>query len=218
MVDVDIIATDRVGTGYLSTTFSDPSDLAIIYRKWIFGDGIVIEGPNLQTINHTYYNYGNYEVRLIAQTELEQYSVIKKDFIIVNEVVPIPNFIIAQSFDLESGCYWRLYFDLSYHLIFEDNLNIYRSKEKLVRLGKWQFIDINRKNCTMRIGSFSEFYKEIEIVKIDNSNPILVYETKTEILTDSSMKIDDLKIWSVEKDLKEYYKSYRGRAGYLDSL
>ena len=54
----DISCDERVGDGYLSTTFYDPTIMTVDFRKWIFGDGVVVEGSGLSTINHTYYDPG----------------------------------------------------------------------------------------------------------------------------------------------------------------
>jgi PKD repeat protein len=218
MAQPDIIATNRTGSGYLSTTFSDPTDYAIIYRKWVFGDGVVIEGAGLQTINHTYYQPGEYDVTLVAQTFTDQYSVNKSKFVVVDVYYPVPGFIISQSMDADSGEYWRLYFDQSFHLVFEDNRNIIRSKDPAVEPGRWSFIDFNRNTCKMKVGTFSYYIKELEVVKLDNLNPLTISETKTDILPNSTMKIDELKIWAVNKDTTQYYKDNRGKAGYLDTL
>jgi PKD repeat protein len=218
MAQPDINVTYRTGSGYLSTTFSDPTDMEIIYRKWIFGDGIVLEGGTLQMINHTYYYPGEYTVTLIAQTSTDQYSVTKDKFIIVDVYAPTPDFIISQSFDLDSGCYWRLYFDQDFYLIFEDNDSIFRSKDRVVEPGRWMFVDFNRNTQKMYVGSYSYYRKELEVVRYINSSPISVSATGTEVLPNSTMKMDELRIWSVNVDTVPYYVAGRGRAGYLDTL
>ena len=218
MAQPDIIATYRTGSGYLSTTFSDTTDYAIIYRKWIFGDGVVIEGADLQTINHTYFYPGEYDVTLVAQTISDQYSVNKSKFIVVNTYIPVPNFILAQSMDADSGEYWRIYFDQEFNIVFEDNRTIIRSKTPVIEPGKWSFVDFNRNTGKFKIGTFSYYVKEVEVVKLANLNPLVVAETSTTVLPNSTMKIDELKIWSVDKDTTQYYKDNRGRAGYLDTL
>jgi hypothetical protein len=218
MVQPDIIATYRAGSGYLTTTFSDPTDMTIIHRKWAFGDGVTIEGGGFQYINHTYYYPGEYTVILTAQTGTDEYLVTKNNFIIVDVYTPIPDFIIAQSFDRTSGCYWRLYFDQSFHLVFEDNDIIFRSRDNIVEPGKWAFVGFNRNTGKMYIGNFSYYLKEIEVIRYENSNPITFSSTWTDILPNSTMKMDELKIWGVSKDISTNYAEGRGRAGYLDTL
>jgi PKD repeat protein len=218
MIQPDIIATYRTGSGYLSTTFSDPTDLDITHRKWIFGDGIIIEGSGLQTINHTYYHPGEYEVTLIAQSGIDQYSKIKSAYIIVDKYIPVPDFVIAQSFDRDSGSYWRLYLDQSFHMVFEDNENIFRSRNKIAEPGNWIFIEFNRNTRKMHVGSFSYYLKELDVIKFENNNPLIFSDTRTDILLNSTMKMDELRIWSVNKDVAPYYAEGRGKAGYLDTL
>jgi len=218
MAQPDILATYRTGSGYLSTTFSDPTDLTIVHRKWIFGDGVTLEGSSLQTINHTYYYPGTYDVTLIAETSSEQFSVTRNDFIIVDTYVPIPDFILSQSFDGDTGNYWRFYFDQDFYLVFEDNNNIFRSKNKVAQPGKWIFIDFNRATGKMRVGSYSYYVKEIEVIRYDNESPISFSGTWTDVLPNSTMKMDEFKIWSINKDATLDYTQNRGKAGYLNNL
>lgn len=218
MAAPDIIATNRVGTGYLSTIFSDPTDYPITYRKWIFGDGIVLEGTGLPVVNHTYYYPGVYEVRLIDQTVSNQYSVIKTNYITVNEYYPIPNFIIAQSFDSASGCYWRFYFDQYFYLVFEDESNIYKSKEIIARSNLWVFVDFHRETEKMYMGSYYTNIQEIDIIKSANTNPVTVTSSKFELVPNSTMKLDELRMWSEDINTAPYYTQGRGRAGYLASI
>lgn len=218
MAQPDIQATYRTGSGYLSTTFSDPTDWVITHRKWDFGDGVILEGSSLQTINHTYYYPGIYDVILVAQTATDQITVTRKSFIVVDTYLPIPDFILSQSFDGSTGNYWRFYFDQYFHLVFEDNYTVYRSKDKVAQAGKWLFIDFDRSSGKMRLGSYSYYVKEIEVIKYDNTNPISFSGTWTDIAPNSTLKMDEFKIWSISKDATLDYTQNRGRAGYLNSL
>lgn len=223
MAEFDFDATHRVGTGYVSTTFSTEWDPSVVSRKWIFGDGTVIEGSTLEQINHTYYEPGEYDVTMIVRTSIgvygeEQFSVTKSKFIIVSTYTPIPEFIIAQSFDTVSGEYWRLYFDQDFYLVFEDNANILRTKYSVVSPGKWMYIEFDRRSGKMKIGYFSYYIKEFDVVRYENINPLTFSESGTQILLNSTMKIDELRIWSVSKDTVSDYVNSRGRAGYLDTL
>ena len=223
MAEFDFDATQRVGTGYVSTTFITEYDPEVISRKWIFGDGSMYEGNTLEMINHTYYIPGEYHVTLIVRTRVgvygeEQYSVTKCKFIKVSAYTPITEFIIAQSFDTVSGEYCRLYFDQDFYLVFEDNANIFRTRYSVVSPGKWMYIDFDRRSGKMKIGYFSYYIKEFEVVRYENLNPMTFTETGTQILLNSTMKIDEFRIWSVSKDTVSDYTNSRGRAGYLDTL
>lgn len=216
-MDPDVEATVRVGDGYLSTTFTDIGTIPITFRKWIFGDGEIIEGPGYSTINHTYYSSGEYDVILIAQTGTVQFSVTKEKFIIVNEYRPIPNFIISQSFDTDTGRYWRFYLDQSFNIVYENNDFFFRSKNRVVDPNKWSLLEFHMGENKMYVGTFSTPRIEVKIIKIPNNSPLTPIEIKSQIATNSQMKIDELKIWQGEKDLNSYYIETRGRAGYLDN-
>lgn len=215
-MDPDIEATVRVGNGYLSTTFTDIATIPVTFRKWIFGDGEIVEGSGYSTINHTYYSSGEYDVILIDQTGTIQYSVTKEKFIIVNEYRPIPDFIISQSFDTSTGRYWRFYLDQSFNLVFEDNDFYFRSKNKVINPNKWSLLEFHMGENKMYVGTISVPRTTVDIIKIPNSSPLTPTEIKSQIATNSQMKIDELKIWSEERNLLSYYIETRGRAGYLD--
>jgi len=218
MAQPDITATERIGLGYLTTTFNDPTDLIVINRKWIFGDGVVVEGEGLASIHHTYYYPGKYKVILIAQTDSEQFTVKKEDFITIDIYKPVTNFIIAQSFDRDSGQYWRFYFDQDLFLVFEDNTKIFRSREKVAEINKWMFVNFDRSSHKMWAGGFSYYIKELRVIVFDNNNPLSVTESKTDILPDSTMKIDEFRVWSKTKSPIPFYTEGRGKAGYLNTL
>lgn len=216
-MDPDIEATFRVGNGYLSTTFTDIGTVPIIFRKWIFGDGEIIEGNGYSTINHTYYSAGEYDVILIVQTGIIQFSITKEKFIIVNEYRPIPEFIISQSFDTVSGRYWRFYLDQTFNLVYENNDFYFRSKNKIVNPNKWTLLEFHMGEDKMYVGTFSTPRIAVKTIKIPNTNPLTPNEIKSQIATNSQMKLDELKIWLGDKDLTSYYIETRGRAGYLNN-
>lgn len=103
-------------------------------------------------------------------------------------------------------------------MVFEDNVNIFRTKYSVVTPGKWMYIDFDRRTGKMKIGYFSYYIKEFEVVQYENLNPMAFSETGTQILPNSTMKIDEFRIWSVSKNTDLDYIKSRGRAGYLDTL
>lgn len=219
MILPDIINLDNiVGEGYLSTIFKDPSDLPIIYRKWIFGDGTSIEGPGLDIVYYTYYYPGEYDIALIARTDTEQYVVKKEKLVIVNELKVVPHFIIIQSFNKDTQEYWRLYIDNDFYVVFENNNFVFRSTEKIKDLGKWKFVAFDNVNQKMYLGDYSYFLREINLIRMVNTSPLVASKTKTEVAPNSSITLDELIIWNGTVDLKKYYVETRGRAGYLDNL
>lgn len=218
MIQPTITVENRIGDGYLSTIFYDSGTLPVIFRKWIFGDGVVIEGGEMAVVPHTYYIPGIYDVILVAQTENQQYTDIQEGLIIVNEKKHEPLFVIAQSFDLASGKYWRFYFDSLLYLIFEDEEKVYRSRYRVAEINKWTFVEFHRHTHKMYAGNFSSPRLELEVVTLDNTSPVVVGSSMLQVLADSTMKIDELKVWAVEKDVSDSYVICRGKAGYLDNF
>jgi PKD repeat protein len=215
----DFSVSNKVGDNFNTVTFTDSSSGTITERQWILGDGTVI-GGNLTVVKHTYVQPGEYDVTLVARDVLvnpvDQNAKTITDCVIVNEIRPTPSFIITQSFEHTTGAYWRFYLDTSFYLVFENNLYIYRSLDRVADISKWAFVAYDVISEKMYAGSFFNYLEEIEHIRTINSSPIGSYESFTEIATQSQMKIDELKIHGIEKDLFEYFKEARGRAGYLD--
>jgi PKD repeat protein len=214
-VAADFIVSNRVADSFNTVVFTDMSTGAITARKWILGDGTVVDG-NDTTVKHTYSVPGKYAVTLIVQDAVDQNSITKTDYITVNFIKPAPSFIIMQSFDDLSGEYWRLYIDVWFHIVYETPLYIYRSKNVEIEIREWSFIQFDPISEKMFLGSYINSFKEIITHKMANTSPIVPGDTKTEIAVNSTLKIDELMIWSVSKDLVGYYNGTRGKAGYLD--
>lgn len=216
-INADFTVDGRVGEGFSTVTFTDASTGTITLRKWILGDGTVVEG-NETIVKHTYRAFGKYDVVLVASNTTEQDTETKDEYIIVNELRPIPNLIIMQSFEPTVNTYWRLYLDTDFHLVYETDEYIYRSGDKVVNIKKWVFVEFDVTSEKMYVGSYVSNRKEIACSKYSNTSPLPIEVLLTEIAPQSNLKLDELKVWGVEKNFYDYCKSLRGRAGYLDSL
>jgi PKD repeat protein len=215
----DFTVSSKVGDNFNTVTFTDASTGTISERLWILGDGTTI-GGNETIVKHTYTAPGSYDVTLVARdglySSIEQNAKIVTGCVIVNEIRPTPRFIIMQSFEASTGAYWRFYFDTSFYLIFENNQYIYRSRDRIAEVRKWAYVQFDVLSEKMYAGSFFNHYEEIQYERTVNTSPIGSAESLTEIASQSHMKLDELKVFGREKDLSEYFKSVRGRAGYLD--
>lgn len=207
----------RIGDGFLSIRLDDASSGSITSRKWIFGDGTEVDG-NLTQIKHTYRSPGRYTVSLVARNASEQDTETKEDYFIVNPPPPvISRFVIAQSFDKDSGEYWRFYLDRDRYLIYENRIFIYRSSEPVININKWTFLEFHAETEKMYTAGYDNFREEIAVQKSSNTSPIInIPETLTQVADRCTLKLDELKVYAVERDPKEYYKTYRQRAGDLD--
>ncbi len=213
----DFSVSGSVGDNVHSCVFTDASTGSVQYRKWLFGDGFVSEGNDLQ-LSHTYYVPGTYSVTLVVGNLTEQVSITKSDFIIVNNVKPVPSFIIMQSFDKASGRYWKFYFDKNLKLYFENNDYVFSSKQPVLNIGKWTLVEFHPNTMKFYIGSYGINRREIaaDLVYVSN-NPTFPY-TITEILPNSTMKIDELRIVGREENLEDYFRIYRPKAAFLDTM
>ncbi len=211
----EFTASVRVGDGFLSVIFVDDSVGTIVSRKWIFGDGTVIEG-NETAVLHTYREPGTYDVILVIQDATDQHSEVKEGYIVVNAVYPEPDFSIISSFSLVLGRYWKLYLDATLHLVFEREDILYRSVDPVIGLKEWAFIEYHPDSFTAYVGTASQFRSEREMAPQFTPSPAAIVSDLTEVVANSTMKIDELKIWTKDVDLKAYYLSLVGQAGFLD--
>lgn len=214
-VAADFAVSNRAADRFNTVVFTDASTGAITGRKWILGDGTVFDG-NDTTVKHTYTVPGRYTVTLVVQDSVDQDSETKTDYIIVNDVAPTPDFVIMQTFEASSGAYWRFYIDAQLHLVYETPQYVYRSSDKVINIKQWAMVQFDPVSEKMYMGTFFGNYKVIPCNKTTNVAPTVPVSTKTEVAVQSTIKIDELMVWSTAKNLRDYHISTRGKAGYLD--
>lgn len=218
MLLANFTSINRVGDGVATVTFYDDSSGGIITnRKWIFGDGYVLDG-NETTATHLYAYPGTYTVTLVVSDSFAQASVIKEGYVVVNEVHSRPSFNIAEGFSYSNDEYWRFYFDSMLHLVYEDKDYIYKSENPVTEVGKWTLVEFHAGSDRMYVGTYNNVRSEVLVAKSVNSSPFVLNENISHIARDSTIKIDELKVWLGDKRLSEYYYDTRNRAGYLDNL
>lgn len=215
-IAADFTASARYGVDALSVIFTDASVGTVSRRKWITGDGSVLDTVDTQ-IAYTYRTPGIYSPILVVRNSYEQASVVKTDYIKINRTLPRSDFVIMKSFSAELSKYWMLYFDLDGYLYFETESQIRKSMRPLFTLRKWMFIEVHTGDPKIYFATGKTFRYEAEMVISINPSPLTEYETGTYLCPNSSMKIDELKIWSKEIDLKNYYATTSFTANFLDS-
>ena len=212
----DFSATSRVGMEPLIVTFTDSSTGTITSRKWIMGDGTTYEG-NDTSIVHTYAIHGKYDVILVVQDGTDQDTEIKEDYVIVNELYIDPNFVIAQSMTVVDEEYWKFYFDIDRHLVFESQDFVYRSADPVLVMKKWTLVEFHSGGDKMYVGTYNTIRREVPMSVSVNNSPIGVNAVMFQIAPQSTIKVDELKIWYKEVNLRDYYYETRGQAGNLDA-
>ncbi|MBD3260099.1 MAG: PKD domain-containing protein [Candidatus Altiarchaeales archaeon] len=214
-ITADFTANVRVGTGTLSVTFTDSSVGAITSRKWILGDGTVVDG-NQTVVNHTYKD-GKFDVTLVVQDGAEQDSETKTDYVIVDVLYAQPSLVIAQSWSQVDNEYWKLYIDDQRRLVYENESYIYRTVSAAVNVNKWTLIEFHPGRNVFYVGTYNSVRTRMDTYTSLNTSPDTPTTDVLEILPSTTMKIDEFKIWSRDVDLKDYYYETRGKAGNLDT-
>lgn len=216
-ITVDFEVSSRVGNGYLNAVFTDISTGTIVSRKWILGDGTVIEGNETQ-ISYTYKVPGIYTVSLVAFDGTEQVTEIKTNYIYVNEIYDVPKINIIESYHQPTGKYWKLYFSSEGYFIYEDQDKIYRSEDVVLNIKRWTFIELHGLSKTLYLGTGTGGREKLNMLVFDNTAPDTVTETITKVCSDCTLKTDELLIWKKYIDLEEYFNNLRGRLINIDRL
>lgn len=207
--------SDRVGDGVLTVYFQDTSVGPITSRKWVLGDGTVVEG-NETEVGYTYTTPGMYSVTLVVSDGTSQDSKTLEDYIVVNAVYHVPQLNFIESCHEPTGRYWRLYIDADGYLVYEDQYKIYRSEHRVLQVKRWTFLEFHSGSKTMYIGTGQSPRTMLTTTVSDNMDPVVVTETRTSVCRYSTMKIDELTIWKEDRDLASYFRDLRGRAILLD--
>jgi len=215
MAVADFTATGRVGDGVAVVTFNDSSTGTILSRKWILGDGTVVEG-NLTTLSHTYGSPGAYDVTLVVQDSTTQDSKTRVGYVVVNEVHSRPSFVIAESLGYTEDEYWRFRLDSELHLVYEDKDYMYRSVDPVASVAKWALVEFHAGANEMYAGTYSTVRRKVASAKSVNPSPPMLNANVFYIAPNSTIKLDEFMIWYGEKNLKDYYYLTRPAAGLLD--
>jgi len=211
----DFNISDRVGEGFLSVLFTDNSVGNPTSYKWIFGDGDVAQGPESAVV-HTYEEPGRYTVILVVDDGVDQESIIKEDLIIVNRVHCVPQFVIAESNEQDANLYWKYYVDDQMRLVFENQDVIVRSVNPVVNLNEWTLVEYHPFIEKMFVATSSVFRKEENTFKVLNGSPLVPDGVSFQVAKNSTMQIDELKIWKKYVSLSDYYSDTRSKAALLD--
>jgi PKD repeat protein len=97
-------ATNNIGFSPLEVAFQNTTKFAASY-EWNFGDGSPVSTEASPV--HTYTAIGTYTVSLKATNETGDSTVVKADFVAVNEREPLPDGEKLYGGNMESGSFWH---------------------------------------------------------------------------------------------------------------
>jgi len=215
MATAGFTATNRVGDGIATVTFNDASTGTIVSRKWILGDGTVVEG-NLTSVVHTYTEPGEYDVILVVEDASSQDTLTRTGYVVVNEEHPSPEFVIAEGMSYSDVEYWRFRLDSQLRLVYEDYNYVHTSVEQVATIGNWSLVEFHAGANGMYAGTYDIIRRALTVAKTVNASPPALNDNLFRMATNSTIKIDEFKIWLGEKRLKDYYYETRAMAGVLD--
>jgi len=216
-ITANLTADITLGRAPLVVTFTNTSVGAITSTVYDFGDGASTDYETTSAV-HVYTEPGIYTVKLIVKNDIEEDVKILDSYIVVEEKVEEPDFVILLSENSDTNEYWKFYVDLDKHLIFETHEYVWRSVDPIIYIHRWTFVMFNKSEEKMYISSARSKLKIVPSTKSVNTTPIIPSSKKIYVVPNSTMKIDELQVWSKDVDFSNYTQSLRGIAGRLDDL
>jgi len=200
-VSADFSASSRVSTAPFSVIFTDTSTgPGITSRSWDFGDGVTYDTTS-SVFSYAYESAGLYTVSLTVTDGTDSDTKTKTNYIAVNPDTAAPSMIIAKSDSKGEKKYWNFYIDQEGHLIFENEQVTHRSIDKIIDIDKWTFVQYNLGENKMYAGDPNNFVREIKIITTPTSSPESPANKRLYSAFNSSLIIDELKIWYGDQDL-----------------
>lgn len=213
-VVANFIASPQEGYSPLAVQFTSTSTGGpIIYYKWHFGDGNIAEGdPNPL---HVYKTPDIYSVILEISGNVNSDSIIKYEYVIVNEFSPPSENIIVESYDNDNDQNWKFFVDADLHLVFTIGENTYKSGLPVIDTGTWTLVEFHPGQNRMYVSTVDNGRKRVPCFKIFTGDVETFVGKKILVAENTSMKIDELRVLKKEVDLTDYFRELRGHVFYL---
>lgn len=209
--------TTREGFVPLTVSFQDLTTGGTpVYWRWTFGDGAQVE--NVANPSHTYTKEGIYNVILyVRDASSNESTEIKSQYIIANGVYVLSENTIIQS--QKSGSpnkYWRFYIDENLHIVFRHNNLLYKTIDPAAILDKWMLVEFHPGDNFIFLATAEQPRKIIPSETVDMGSTPAVSNDRIFVVKNSSMRIDELKMWRREENLLSYYRSLKAQAFLLE--
>lgn len=205
-------ATNREGSDPLTVSFTDESEGGpVTFWRWTFGDGTMVEGQ--QNPTHTYTEPGIYNVTLYVSSATEEASTTQSQYVIVNPVYYQSENLIIQSQEASTDRYWRFYADADGHLIFQDGQRIYKTENPVIQQGVWTLVEYHAGDHYIYATVGADRRRQwVSSHPITLGTAPTVQNDRLFVAENSSMEIDELRVWSREVDLEDDFRANRVRA------
>jgi hypothetical protein len=182
---------------------------------WNYGDGSRASYIFNPPPSHVYPSSNVYSVSLTVSNGMYSDTIIKYNYIIINELQASSESIIIESFENSSSRDWKFYVDDMGHLSFDIGADTFRSTNPVVNLGVWTLVEFHPGRNKMYVASVGNGRKEVPCYLSTTGSTGMHMEDKIYIAENSNMKIDELKVTKKDLNLDSYFRSLQGTVYYL---
>ena len=209
----DFSVSIQQGYNPLSVVFSFTGTGTPTYYKWIFGDGGYAE--NVSSTTYTYNTAGVFSPVLMVSDGYTQDMITKYNYIAVNQTYVDSQNIVIESFENSGSRDWKFYVDSNMHLVFSSGINIWISNNPVINLGVWTLIEFHPGSNRMYVSTVNNGRVQIPCSLITAGLTGMNTSYQTLVCENSDMKIDELKIRSIDDNLDTYFRNLQGTVYYL---
>jgi PKD repeat protein len=185
------------------------------YFKWHYGDGDSAE--NIENTQHTYIKPGIYSPILEIRKNSDFDALTKNNYIIVNQPLSESENIIIESYQNNGSKDWKFYIDQDMYLIFNVGGDIYKSGTPVIKDGVWTLVEFHSGTNQFYVSTVNEGRKKIPTYNISAGSTGMHIEDKLLVASNSSIKIDELRVVKKEENLSSYFRSLESTVYYLPS-
>lgn len=112
--------------------------------------------------------------------------------------------------------YWRFYIDENLHILFRRDNILYKTIDPAAVLDKWMLLEFHPGDNFVYIATAEEPRRVISSEAVDLESIPTVDNDRIFVVKDSSMQVDEIKMWRREENLRDYYRQLKAKAYLLD--
>ena len=208
----DFSVSIKQGYSPLTVEFTSNCIGSPTYFKWNFGDG---ESSDIDNPEHTYTRYGIFSPVLEIKKDSDSDTIIKHNYIIVNQPEAGSENTIIESYKNDSSDDWRFYVDQDMYLVFNIGGEIYKSSTPVMRDSVWTLVEFHVGTNQFYVSTVDGGRKRIPTYNISIGTTGMHIEDKLLVAPNSSIKIDELRAVKRDENLDSYFRSLERVVYYL---